>query len=137
LEFIRGKHSPDDDQLSLEADLIPGEYFLFTEVDLPRNPLFSNFTLSAYAEDEISLDSTSYTGCLENALSSCAMQKTQTTYYYDHNEPEVFRCFSMTDSLCEYGYIFWYNGSEEGVLEEKVSMNNLQNVESLPPYNQL
>jgi hypothetical protein len=41
----------------------------------------------------------------------------------DHNEPEVFRCFSMTDSNCDYGYLFWYNGSDEGVLEEKVILD--------------
>ena len=107
------------------------------EIDLPRNPLFKHFTVSAYAESDIQLESTNYQGFLEKALSSCAMQKTKKTYYYDHNEPEVFRSFSMTDSLCEYGYVFWYNGSEEGVLEEKVIMNNLRELESLAPYNGL
>ena len=62
------------------------------------------------------------------------MQKSKKTYYHDHNEPEVFRCFSMTDSLAEYGYLFWYNGSEEGVLEEKVFYDNLWNVKSMAPY---
>lgn len=40
----------------------------------------------------------------------------------------------MTDSGCEYGYIFWYNGSEEGVLEEKVLLEQAQNFKALPPY---
>jgi hypothetical protein len=63
---------------------------------------------------------TNFAGFLEKSLSSCAMQRSKKTYYNDHNESEVFRCISMTDSGCEYGYLFWYNGSEEGVLEEKV-----------------
>ena len=77
---------------------------------------------------------TTYQGFLEKALSSCAMQRSKKTYYYDHNEPEVFWCISMTDSGCEYGYIFWYNGSEEGVLEEKVLLEQAQNFKALPPY---
>ena len=40
----------------------------------------------------------------------------------------------MTDSGCEYGYIFWYNGSEEGVLEEKVLLERQNNMKALPPY---
>lgn len=64
------------------------------------------------------------------------MQKTKKNYYYDHNEPEVFRCYSMKDSLCEYGYIFYYNGSDEGVLEEKVSFEQMHNMQPLEPYNQ-
>ena len=40
----------------------------------------------------------------------------------------------MTDSGCEYGYIFWYNGSEEGVLEEKVLLESVSNLQALPPY---
>lgn len=77
---------------------------------------------------------TTYQGFLDKALSSCAMQKSKKTYYYDHNEPEVFRCFSMEDSSCEYGYLFWYNGSDEGVLEEKVYLEQAVNFKALPPY---
>jgi len=40
----------------------------------------------------------------------------------------------MVDSGCEYGYIFWYNGSEEGVLEEKVLLENATNIKGIPPY---
>jgi len=40
----------------------------------------------------------------------------------------------MVDSGCEYGYIFWYNGSEEGVLEEKVVLEKFNNLKALPPY---
>ena len=136
LEFIRGKHTADDCQLSLEADLIPGEYYLFVELDLPSNPLFEEFTMTSYSKSEIVLEQCSYPQFLEKALSSCAMQKSRKSYYYDHNESEVFRCFSMTDSLAEYGYIFYYNGSDEGVLEEKINFSEIVNLEPMAPYNQ-
>ena len=132
LEFIRGKHTSNDDQLSLEADLIPGEYYLFTESDVEEP---TDLFLNTYAEEAQPLEACDYPQFLEKALSSCAMQKSKKTYYYDHNEPEVFRCFSMTDSMCEYGYLFWYNGSDEGVLEEKVFLDNMVNLEATGPYN--
>lgn len=39
LEFIKGKHTLDDDQLSICADLIAGEYYFLVEVDLPARPI--------------------------------------------------------------------------------------------------
>lgn len=77
---------------------------------------------------------TTYSGFLEKSLSSCAMQKSKKTYYYPHNESLVFRCLSMTDANCEYGFLFWYNESEEGVLEEKVVLEKSQNFNGLAPY---
>lgn len=123
LEFIKGKYSSEDDQLSICTELIAGEYYFMVEVDLPARHLQNSFILNVYAQEQISIEMTTYSGFLEKALSSCAMQKSKKTYYYPHNESLVFRCVSMTDSNCEYGFLFWFNESEEGVLEEKVVLD--------------
>ena len=39
LEFINGKHTVDDDQLTISSDLIAGEYYLFVEIDIPPRPI--------------------------------------------------------------------------------------------------
>ena len=130
-----GKHKPCEDQITIEQGLVAGEYYLFVEVDIPRNAHFNEFVMNTYSENEITLEQCNYPNFLEKALSSCAMQKTNLRkYYHDHNEPEVFRCFTMEETHCEYGYIFWYNGSDEGVLEEKVSFTQMNNVHPMAPY---
>lgn len=73
LEFIDGKHTMDDDQLTISSDLIAGEYYLFVEIDVPKESLQTSYILNLYAKDEILIEQSSYSGFLEKALSSCAM----------------------------------------------------------------
>jgi len=42
---------------------------------------------------------------------------------------------SVVDSKCEYGFLFYFNGSKDAVLEEKIKFTRLDNLELLEPYN--
>ena len=41
---------------------------------------------------------------------------------------------SITDSKCEYGYLYYQNNSEDGTLVEKILFKKLENYVFLPPY---
>ena len=55
-------------------------------------------------------------------------------FYYDHKQENSFRCMSVTDSKCEYGFLFYYNASTDAVLEEKINFTKLDNLELMAPY---
>ena len=122
------------DDISLEADLIAGEYYLFVEVDWDESRPHDSCVISGYATHEISISEKKYPSFLEKALSSCAMLKSHRSYYYDHKQENSFRCMSVKDSNCEYGYLFYHNGSTDAVLEEKINFSNLENLQLMEPY---
>jgi hypothetical protein len=122
------------DDVSLEADLIAGEYYLFVEVDWDESRPHDSCVISSYASHVISLSEKKYPSFLEKALSSCAMLKSQRAYYYDHKQENSFRCMSIGDSKCEYGFLFFNNSSTDAVLEEKINFTNLENLELMEPY---
>lgn len=62
------------------------------------------------------------------------MLKSQRTYYYDHKQQNSFRCMSIKDSNCEYGFLFFYNASTDAVLEEKINFTSLENLVLMHPY---
>jgi len=53
-------------------------------------------------------------------LKSCAVLKSKRKDYSDKGEPNIFRCFSVTDSKCEYGFLYYQNDSTESTLREFV-----------------
>jgi len=79
------------DEISLEAHLIPGEYYLFIEVDWNESRPHDSCVVSSYTSHEIALSDKKYPSFLEKALSSCAMLKSQRSYYYDHKQENSFR----------------------------------------------
>lgn len=124
----------DKDDLPLEADLIAGEYYLFCEVDWTENRPHDSFVVSCYGTHPVNFTEKKYPSFLEKALSSCAMLKSQRTYYYEHKQENSFRCMSIKDSKCEYGFVFYNNQSTDAVLEEKINFTKLENLELMAPY---
>jgi hypothetical protein len=56
--------------------------------------------------------------------------KTIRKTYQDKGHEEVFRCMSITDSLAEYGYLYYQNdgGRNNGaILKETIIFNKLEN----------
>jgi hypothetical protein len=53
---------------------------------------------------------TAFPNFLEHALKSCAVQKTK-KQYYSNELSQVFKCLSLDDSNCHYGYIYVENNS--------------------------
>jgi hypothetical protein len=133
LEYISGVVG-EKDEISLEADLIAGEYYLFVEIDWTEDRPHDSFVVSFYGPHAASLYEKSYPSFLEKALSSCAMLRSQRAYYYDHKQENSFRCMSVADSRCEYGFLFYQNASTDAVLEEKISFTKLENLELMEPY---
>lgn len=62
------------------------------------------------------------------------MLKSQRAYYYDHKQENSFRCMSVKDSKCEYGFLFFNNASKDAVLEEKINFTSLENLKLMEPY---
>lgn len=62
------------------------------------------------------------------------MLRSQRAYYYDHKQENSFRCMSVADSRCEYGFLFYQNASTDAVLEEKINFTKLENLELMEPY---
>lgn len=122
------------DEIPLEAHLIAGEYYLFCEVDWNENRPHDSFIVSCYGPHIVNLYEKNYPSFLEKALSSCAMLKSQRHYYYDHKQENSFRCMSVKDSKCEYGFVFYSNQSKDAVLEEKINFTRLENLELMEPY---
>ena len=59
-----------------------------------------------------------------------AKLKTIRKTYQDKGHEEVFRCMSITDSLAEYGYLYYQNdgGRNNGaILKETIIFNKLEN----------
>ncbi|CAI2386441.1 unnamed protein product [Moneuplotes crassus] len=122
------------DEIAIEADLIAGEYYLYCEIDWDENRPHDSFIVSFYGPHLANLYEKNYPSFLEKALASCAMLKSQRHYYYDHKQENSFRCMSVTDSKCEYGFLFYYNDSKDAVLEEKINFSRLDNLELADPY---
>ncbi|CAI2386825.1 unnamed protein product [Moneuplotes crassus] len=133
LEFINA-NVDEKDEVALEADLVAGEYYLYCEVDWDENRPHDSFIVSFYGPHIANLYEKNYPSFLEKSLASCAMLKSQRHYYYDHKQENSFRCMSVTDSKCEYGFLFYYNDSKDAVLEEKINFSALDNLELAEPY---
>lgn len=69
LEYINGVVD-EKDEISLEADLIAGEYYLFAEVDWTEDRPHDSFVVSFYGPHAANLYEKSYPSFLEKALSS-------------------------------------------------------------------
>lgn len=122
------------DEVALEASLIAGEYYLFCELDWDENRPHDSFIVSFYGPHVVNLYEKNYPSFLDKALSSCAMLKSQRVFYYDHKQENSFRCMSVSDSKCEYGFVFFHNAASDAVLEEKINFKSLQNLEMMEPY---
>ena len=71
---------------------------------------------------------------LELLLKSCALKKAERKTYEQKGYPDVFRCFSLTDSKCEYGFLYYQNNNDETTLREYVQFSKLENMEPVTPY---
>jgi calpain-15 len=122
------------DEIAIEADLVAGEYYIFCEIDWDENRPHDSFNVAFHGPQAVNLYEKNYPSFLEKALASCAMLKSQRNYYLDHKQDNSFRCMSIKDSNCEYGFVFYQNASSDAVLEEKINFTELENLELLAPY---
>jgi hypothetical protein len=70
---------------------------------------------------------------LQEILKSCARQFTPRKDYSEKGHTDIFKCLSITDSKCEYGYIYLQNDSHEATLSETCLFNRLDNYEIIYP----
>ena len=128
-----------DEDTTLDQELVlgVGEYYCYVEIDWFNDEKFNNFVFRTYSDNEIELhaeDPEDHEFILEEVLKSCAKQKTQKKEYTDKGYPEVSRAFSLKDSKCEYGFLYYENNHPTVILREYVQFSDMKNLQSLSPY---
>jgi hypothetical protein len=137
LEYLASKClNSDCVTLDLPHPLPVGEYVVLVEVDWSSTvgDKDRKYVLQAYTHSA-SLDlslapQTPHFDYLAETLKSLAKLKTIRKTYQDKGHEEVFRCMSITDSLAEYGYLYYQNdgGRNNGaILKETIIFNKLEN----------
>ena len=110
-EFINATCWLDEDTtLDSHLELEPGEYIAYIEIDWFNDQKFNNFVFKSYSDNHIDLkveDPHSHQEILENMLKSCAVKNSKRKDYTEKGHKDIFRCFSVTDSKCEYGFLYY------------------------------
>ena len=107
------------------------------EIDWFNDDKFNNFVFRTYSDKKVDLkveDADDHPNMLLKMLKSCAVQKSERQDYTEHGHPDVFRCASVTDSKCEYGFLYYENNSSTATLKEYVQFTKFDNLEIMHPY---
>jgi len=71
---------------------------------------------------------------LELILSSCARDHGRMTTYERSRQPDIKRCFCLSETKSGYGCMYYQNDSEFCTLKEEVTFTKFQGLTLMPPY---
>ena len=136
LQYIEGKCWKDEDT-TIEWDWVPGKYLAFIEIHWFDDKQFNDLVFRTYSKispkiEEINKDE--YPNFLKDTMKSWARSSSVVKTYEEKGEPDIFRCFSITESKAEYGFLYYENNSAGTVLREIVKFGELEHLKIMPPY---
>jgi hypothetical protein len=87
---------------------------VFVEVEWWDEKKVNEFSINTYSSKAITLeeiDANLHPNYLQDILTSCARESSNRKNYKEKGGDDIFRCLSITDSKCEYGFLYYENNT--------------------------